>query len=230
MSVDQLGRIHVYLVVFCAVAMLLVLWVLPGLIAALTPIGHREILDVTKDALMIAFTIGSLFVVLPILTEAGRSLLDKHALTDADSEHLPEVIGWHARGLVPLGEALTGDPRCNFVEGDFFGLMRAEAPQLDPDEPQKKYHAILDDIDHSPTDLLHSDHGGFYYPEGLQRLTRHIHPGGVFALWSADPSDEDFISALGDVFVRVASHAVNFHNPLLDREVLNTIYVARVSR
>lgn len=142
-------------------------------------------------------------------------------------EHLPEVIAWHTGGLVPLGAVLTSDSKCKFVEGDFFGLMRSDAPALDPDQPQKKYHAILVDIDHSPADLLHRDHGGFYYPEGLQRLIRHLHCGGVFALWSAEPAEEAFVSGLGDVFAHAEAHAVTFFNPLLDCEVLNTIYVAR---
>ena len=51
-------------------------------------------------------------------------------------ENLREVIDWHTRGLVPLGDVLTGDPRCKFVEGDFFGLMRTDAAELDPDEPE----------------------------------------------------------------------------------------------
>ena len=35
---------------------------------------------------------------------------------------LDAVIGWHQRGLVPLGPKLTGDPRCRLVHGDFFAL------------------------------------------------------------------------------------------------------------
>jgi spermidine synthase len=161
---------------------------------------------------------------------AKAALDDSRVASVVVIEHLPEVIDWHRRGLIPLGAALTSAPKCKFVEGDFFGLMRSEAPALDPEEPQKRYHAILVDIDHSPTDLLHRDHGGFYYPEGLRRLTRHLHGGGVFALWSAEPAEEAFVSGLAEVFVDVEAHPVHFHNPLLDCEVLNTIYVARTHR
>ena len=38
LSLEQLGRLQVYLVTYVAVALLFSLWVLPGLIAALTPI------------------------------------------------------------------------------------------------------------------------------------------------------------------------------------------------
>lgn len=188
---------------------------------ALATIGLEQLSDGPLDVVVGGLGLGY---------SAKAALDDPRVASVVVIENLPEVIGWHTRGLVPLGDALTDDPRCKFVEGDFFGLMRTDAARLDPDEPHKKYHAILVDIDHSPTDLLHRDHGRFYYPDGLQRLVGHLHPGGVFALWSADPSDEEFISALGEVFSQVESHAVHFHNPVCDSEELNTIYVARVDR
>src|SRR6187401_2418763 len=33
---------------------------------------------------------------------------------------LEPVIGWHQRGLVPLGDRLTSDPRTRLVHADFF--------------------------------------------------------------------------------------------------------------
>ncbi|MDX1563764.1 MAG: hypothetical protein R3236_00095 [Phycisphaeraceae bacterium] len=141
-------------------------------------------------------------------------------------EYLPEVIGWHRQGVVPLGPTLCGDRRCKIVEADFFGLMRYEADHLDPDHPEKKYHAVLVDIDHSPRSFLHPDHGGFYYPEGLQRLIRHLHPGGVFALWSAEKIDDAFQALFNQVFAGIESHEVNFYNPVLDVKETNTLYIA----
>ena len=43
LSVEQLGRLQVYLVAYIAIALLVSLWVLPGLVAALTPIPVGEI-------------------------------------------------------------------------------------------------------------------------------------------------------------------------------------------
>ncbi len=42
LNVEQLGRLQIYLVAYVAVALLVSLWVLPGLVAALTPIRARE--------------------------------------------------------------------------------------------------------------------------------------------------------------------------------------------
>src|SRR2546421_2107728 len=67
---------------------------------------------------------------------------------------LQPVIGWHQSGLVPLGEKLTGDPRCRLLQADFF--ERAQSTEgFDPERPGWKFHAVLLDIDHSPRNLLH---------------------------------------------------------------------------
>ena len=138
---------------------------------------------------------------------------------------LEEVIDWHRRGLVPLGAELTGDPRCRFIHGDFFALASSAA--LDWENPEMRFHAVLLDIDHSPKNLLHERHSEFYTPEGLARFAAHLHPGGVFALWSDDPPESGFLAALETVFDNTSSEVVTFHNPLLQRDSASTVYLAR---
>ena len=46
-----------------------------------------------------------------------------HALHVVDA--LGEVIEWHEQGLLPLSGALTTDPRCHLLHGDFFALLAA---------------------------------------------------------------------------------------------------------
>ena len=140
-------------------------------------------------------------------------------------DFLEAVIDWHQRGLVPLGPVLTGDPRCRFVHGDFFALA-ASSEGFDPQHPARRFHAILLDIDHSPRNLLHERHGSFYSPAGLRALAAHLQPGGVFALWSDDPPDDDFLANLRTVFTSAEAQIVRFPNPLLDGESASTIYVA----
>lgn len=141
-------------------------------------------------------------------------------------DFLKAVIDWHQLGLVPLGPTLVADSRCRFVHGDFFALSHS-SEGFDPGHPHALWHAILLDIDHSPRNLLHERHGAFYEPGGLRRLAAHLHPDGVFALWSDDAPDEGFLSTLREVFFSVESHVVNFENPLLDKPSSNTVYVAR---
>jgi spermidine synthase len=141
---------------------------------------------------------------------------------------LEAVIDWHQRGLVPLGPTLTGDPRCRLVHGDFFALA-ASASGFDPASPGRRFHAILLDIDHSPRNLLHPRHGTFYSPAGLRALAAHLERNGVFALWSDDPPDDDFLRTLRAVFTSAEAHIVKFPNPLLDRESASTVYVAHTA-
>ena len=138
------------------------------------------------------------------------------------------VIEWHEKGLVPLGEKLTGDPRCRLVLGDFFALAAAPELGFDPDQPGRKFHAVLLDIDHSPQNLLHERNAAFYSAAGLRLLAAQLHPGGVFALWSDDPPDGNFLSHLAEVFENPQAHVVKFPNPLLDKESESTVYVARI--
>lgn len=143
-------------------------------------------------------------------------------------EALEPVMEWHQRGLVPLGPELTADPRCRFVHGDFFALAATTSQGFDPDHPGRKWHAVLLDIDHSPRNLLHARHGVFYEPAGLRGLAAHLHPEGVFALWSDEPPDAGFLSSLREVFGAGAeAHIVSFFNPLLERDSASTVYVAR---
>lgn len=139
---------------------------------------------------------------------------------------LGAVIDWHREGLLPLGPGLVADPRCRFLEGDFFALA-ASQDGLDPTMPGRRFHAILVDIDHSPEALLDSRSSGFYSDSGLAALARHLHPGGVFALWSNDRTDPAFLARLASVFEDARAEPVTFHNPLQDRPFTQTVYLAR---
>jgi Na+/H+-dicarboxylate symporter/ABC-type amino acid transport substrate-binding protein len=149
LSLEQVARIQVYLITYVAIALLIALWVLPGLVSALTPFGYKEVLGPTRDALITAFMAADLFIVLPILIQACKDLLERHRLVDETTKTLPDVIvptsfnfphtgkllsisfilfaGWFADAAVPVSEyprlALTGLLT-------FFGSLNAAVPFL----------------------------------------------------------------------------------------------------
>jgi spermidine synthase len=141
-------------------------------------------------------------------------------------EFLAPVIEWHRRGLVPLGSVLTSDPRCRFLHGDFFARAADPVIGFDPATPGTKWHAVLLDIDHSPGNLLDETNAAFYRPDGLRRLAGQIHPGGIFAMWSDGPPDDQFLQSLHEVFPAARAETVRFPNPLLDQESSSTVYLA----
>ncbi len=141
---------------------------------------------------------------------------------------LDAVIEWHQRALVPLGRKLTTDPRCRLVHGDFFAMARSEIG-FDQDAPGRRFHAVLLDIDHSPTNLLHPGNAAFYQPNALREFAKQFHPAGVFAMWSDDPPDDEFLRLLDTAFTSVRAHVVTFPNPLLDSESASSVYHARTA-
>jgi Na+/H+-dicarboxylate symporter len=149
LNLEQVARIQVYLITYVATALLVALWVLPGLVSALTPFRYREVLGPTRDALITAFMAADLFIVLPILIQACKDLLEEHRLVDEQTKSLPDVIvptsfnfphtgkllsisfilfaGWFADAVLPVTEyprlALAGLLT-------FFGSLSAAVPFL----------------------------------------------------------------------------------------------------
>ncbi len=134
-----------------------------------------------------------------------------------------EVIDWHGRGLVPLGKVLSADKRCELRQGDFFELARTG---FDKSDRERKFDAVLLDIDHSPVHYLDQKNESFYSAEGLKSLRTQIKTGGAFALWSNDPVDESFKKHLESVFSTVAAHDIEFANPYTNSISVNSVYVA----
>ena len=140
------------------------------------------------------------------------------ALTVIDA--LPAVIDWHERGLLPTSAELVEDARTRLVLGDFFAVMRHT--------PLERYDAILLDIDHSPRHQLDPGHADLYEIAGLRSTAEHLNADGIFALWSDDPPDTDFMAKLAAVFDETAAHIVDFANPLTGGTSSNTVYLGRV--
>ncbi|MBW0147039.1 spermidine synthase [Marinobacter arenosus] len=144
-------------------------------------------------------------------------------------EYLEPVIRWHQQALVPLGADINADARSRYVHGSFFDLAIAEPDTggFDPESPGKTFDAILLDIDHSPRALLHDSNASFYTVDNIGRMARQLKPRGIFAMWSNEGEDDEFMTVLREVFTDVACHVVTFFNPFQNRESFNTVYVAR---
>lgn len=156
---------------------------------------------------------------------ARAALADARVRSLTVVEALAPVIDWHRRELLPEARALTTDPRATMLEGDFFALLR-DGAGFDPADPDRRFHAILLDIDHSPVNVLNPAHADLYTIEGLTRLGHRLHPEGAFGLWSDDAPDEAFLAVLRECFATATAHVVTFANPLTGGRSANTVYVA----
>ncbi|MGW0996592.1 spermine/spermidine synthase domain-containing protein [Streptomyces sp. NPDC002523] len=97
-------------------------------------------------------------------------------------EREPAVIDWHRRG--PLAEVSRGaltDPRTEIVEADLIAYVN---------ETSDTFDALCLDIDNGPAWTVTEGNDSLYAPAGLASCARVLSPGGVLAVWSAEPSPE----------------------------------------
>jgi spermidine synthase len=182
-------------------------------LAALKDNNYKDELDIVVGGLGLGYT-------------AVAALEDTSVKSLRVIEVMAPVIDWHQRGLVPLGKELTSDPRCTLIHADFFAVASAATNSFDKDEPTKRVHAVLLDIDHSPSHWLNEGNRSFYTVSALENLSRKILPGGIFGVWSNDPPAAEFTELLNKVFESSKSHVVSFPNPYTDGESSCTVYIA----
>jgi Na+/H+-dicarboxylate symporter len=92
MAPETFTRLEVYFVAFVAASLLLAFWILPLLVTALTPFSYREVVGVAREALLTAFVASNAFIVLPILIERAKALLQKRGLLTPESDAAAEVL------------------------------------------------------------------------------------------------------------------------------------------
>ena len=92
------------------------------------------------------------------------------------------VIDWHLDGpLSALSAEALADPRTRIVEADLVAHVN---------ETSDTYDALCLDIDNGPAWTVTDDNGSLYSASGLISCARVLKPGGVLAVWSAEPSPE----------------------------------------
>ncbi|MDQ0406302.1 spermidine synthase [Streptomyces sp. NBC_01723] len=97
-------------------------------------------------------------------------------------EREPAVIDWHRAGpLSALSAGALADPRTKIVEADLVTYVN---------ETSDTYDALCLDIDNGPGWTVTEGNDGLYGPSGLAGCARLLRPGGVLAVWSAQPSPE----------------------------------------
>lgn len=172
--------------------------------------GHAENLSVVVGGLGLGYT-------------AVTALQDAAVQSLRTIEVMQPVIDWHYAKLLPVGDVLAVDPRSTLIQDDFFAVATAATGGFIDD---RKVHAVLLDIDHSPGHWLDTDNRGFYQQSSLSSLAEKIIDGGVFGLWSNEPPDQQFNDLLASVFADVESPVVSFPNPYSGGESSNTVYIA----
>ncbi|MFJ8644643.1 spermidine synthase [Streptomyces sp. NPDC093546] len=97
------------------------------------------------------------------------------------------IIDWHREGpLAAISGAALADPRTVLLHTDLVEYVRTS-----PDT----YDALCLDIDNGPDWTVTEDNDSLYSPAGLAACAARLNPGGILAVWSAQPS-ADFEESL----------------------------------
>jgi spermidine synthase len=111
-----------------------------------------------------------------------------HAAADSRWGHItvverePAIVEWHRSGpLSALSAAALADPRTDIVKTDLVAFVNETCATFD---------ALCLDIDNGPGWTVTEGNDSLYSPAGLASCARVLRPGGVLAVWSAQPSPE----------------------------------------
>ena len=123
------------------------------------------------------------------------------------------VIDWHHDGpLARISGAALADPRTVILHTDLVTYVRTAT---------ERYDALCLDIDNGPGWTVTDGNGNLYAPEGLAACRERLNPGGVLAVWSAQPSP-----AFGDALRHAGFTGVREEEVRVARGVPDVVHLA----
>lgn len=95
------------------------------------------------------------------------------------AELVPELVDWNRRLLHHLHDSALDDPRCVVFVGDVFELILSK---------KRTFDVMLLDVDNGPQALSQVKNQRLYGDAGVRACWNALTPGGVLAVWSANPN------------------------------------------
>ena len=176
--------------------------------------SERLLVDAALDALPAgrrdpSVLIGGLGVGFSLVRAATEARWGRIAVVEREQA----VVDWHLDG--PLGRisgAALADPRTEILRTDLVDHLRTTT---------ERYDALCLDIDNGPDWTVTQDNGTLYSPTGLAACRARLTPGGVLAVWSAQPS-----SAFEQAMRNAGFHAVKTKEVAVARGVPDVVHLA----
>lgn len=114
------------------------------------------------------------------------------------AEIVPSVVKWNRTHLADLAERPLDDPRTVVRESDVRLVIK---------EATESYDAIMLDVDNGPDALTHEGNDRLYSKSGIAAAIKALKPGGLLAVWSAEP-DAAFTKRLRGAGLKVREETV----------------------
>lgn len=170
-----------------------------------TRLGTSENARVLVGGLGMGFTLAAVLRIVPASAEV------------IVAELVPEVVEWNRGPLGLCAGRPLNDGRTRIHQGDVVALLK---------HPDKKFDAILLDVDNGPEAMMASANGWLYTRGGLKTIYEKLRPAGIVAIWSVR-SDHLFTGRLEKTGFNVQAHTVRARPGKGSR---HTIFVAQRPR
>ena len=92
MGFEEIGRLQGYFILYTVAVLLLGFWVLPGMIASLTPFKYRDIITIAWSAIILSFAAAKVLVALPLIIESIKQLFEKYEIQDKEAFKTAEML------------------------------------------------------------------------------------------------------------------------------------------
>ncbi|HEY9440571.1 MAG TPA: spermidine synthase [Streptomyces sp.] len=123
-----------------------------------------------------AVLIGGLGVGFSLVRAAAEERWGRIAVVEREQA----IVDWHREGpLSRVSGGAAADPRVLIIRTDLLEHLRTTT---------ERYDALCLDIDNGPDWTVTEDNGSLYSASGLAACAARLTPGGVLAVWSAQPS------------------------------------------
>ncbi|WP_405899869.1 spermidine synthase [Streptomyces sp. NBC_00727] len=143
--------------------------------------SERLLIDAALDALPAgrsapSVLIGGLGVGFSLARAAAEPRWGRIAVAEREEA----IVDWHRQGpLDRISGPALADPRTEILTTDLVAHLRTTTD---------RYDALCLDIDNGPDWTVTEDNNDLYSPAGLADCRARLNPGGVLAVWSAQPS------------------------------------------
>jgi spermidine synthase len=145
----------------------------PGSERALAELAVSGLVDIKKPRVLIGglglgFTLGAALDGLP------------RGATVVVAEIFTPVVEWNRKFMFESSKDRLADPRVVLELRDVVDVLREAS--------LTSFDAILLDVDNGPSSFCLESNHRLYNSAGLARIKRALRPGGILAIWSAEPS------------------------------------------
>ncbi len=134
---------------------------------AISALAYIQCPRVLIGGLGLGFTLGAALDGLP------------RAATVVVAEVFPPVVEWNRKFSFESSQDRLADPRVVVQLRDVVAVLQ---------EPSPAFDAILLDVDNGPDSFCLESNYRLYDSAGLARIEKALNPGGILAVWSAEPS------------------------------------------